>query len=261
MARLSPFHMARLFREETGLPPAAFLMAVRMEEARRKLLQTKDSVADISIQVGYTSLGAFTTRFTKMIGVSPGRYRRLAALGADAVGLVAGDDSAPCAYGSIVGRIHRGDGMDDEPVYIAAFPAGPTGDDPVSCHRLARCRRVERSAGTWRIAHVPEGRWFVQAVSRTVGSGREPIVIARPDRCGSAPAAARRWNWCWSGPIAPGRSTTRGSCSARRCRSCSRPDSQRPIAPAAPARCGDPSGRRLSNGGGDGSGGPDADSQ
>jgi AraC family transcriptional regulator len=192
MARLSPFHMARLFREETGLPPAAFLMAVRMEEARRKLLQTKDSVADISIQVGYTSLGAFTTRFTKMIGVSPGRYRRLAALGADAVGLVVGDDSAPCAYGSIVGRIHRGDGMDDEAVYIAAFPAGATGDDPASCHRLARCRRVERSTGTWRIAHVPEGRWFVQAVSRTTDRGKEPIVIgtAGPLRISAGTSAA-----------------------------------------------------------------------
>jgi hypothetical protein len=176
MARLSPFHLARLFREETGLPPAAFLMAVRMEEARRKLLQTNDSVADISLQVGYTSLGAFTTRFTKVIGISPGRYRRLAALGSEAVDFVAGKDDAPSAYGSILGRIRRSDGMDQEPVYIAAFPAGQH-DDPSSCHRLARCRRIEHCNGTWRMPHVPEGRWFVQAVSRTDSEAKEPIVV------------------------------------------------------------------------------------
>ncbi|MFE5584784.1 helix-turn-helix transcriptional regulator [Kitasatospora sp. NPDC056531] len=176
MARLSPFHMARVFHEETGLPPAAFLTAVRMEEARRKLLHSRDSVADIAVQVGYTSLGAFTTRFTKTIGISPGRYRRLTELGPEAVDFVAGGDDAPFAYGSIVGRTRRSDGCTDEAVYIAAFPAGSGRGAAQPRRRLARCRRVQHSAGLWRIAHVPVGRWFVQAVSHG-RAGRESIVV------------------------------------------------------------------------------------
>ena len=75
-ARLSPFYMSRLFRRELGVPPAAFLAAVRMEEARRMLVDTETSVADISEQVGYASLGAFTSRFTRTFGMPPAQYRR-----------------------------------------------------------------------------------------------------------------------------------------------------------------------------------------
>ncbi|AXI80102.1 helix-turn-helix transcriptional regulator [Peterkaempfera bronchialis] len=177
MARLSPCYMARLFHQETGLPPAAFLMAVRMEEARRLLLHTQASVADISVGVGYTSIGAFTTRFTKTIGVSPGRYRRLASLGSEAVNFVYGGNDVSYAYGSIQGRTRRFDGMTDETVFVAAFPATASGAAIVSRSRSARCRRVERVGESWRIAHVPEGRWFVQAVSRSDGAGGRCMVV------------------------------------------------------------------------------------
>ncbi|WP_306323294.1 MULTISPECIES: helix-turn-helix transcriptional regulator [unclassified Streptomyces] len=186
MARLSPFHMARLFREQTGLPPASFLTAVRLEEARHRLLHTSDSVADIAVQCGYTSVGSFTTRFTKVVGVSPGRYRRLQSLGAEAVDFVGGQDAA-VAYGSVLGSVERADGLDHEPVYVAAFAVGGSAR---ACPppRAARCRRVERGAGPWGIPHVPEGRWIVQAVSRSTGTGQRSIVIgtSRPLRlrCG-----------------------------------------------------------------------------
>lgn len=182
MARLSPFHMARVFREETGLPPASFLTAVRLEEARHRLLHSSDSVADIAVQCGYSSISSFTTRFTKVVGVSPGRYRRLQSLGAEAVDFVAAQDT-PVAYGSVLGRVERADGLDHEPVYVAAFAVGKgVGTCPLP--RSARCRRVERSAGPWCIPHVPEGRWIVQAVSRSVGTGPRSIVIgtSRPLR-------------------------------------------------------------------------------
>ncbi|GAA3150581.1 AraC family transcriptional regulator [Streptomyces rameus] len=176
MARLSPFHMARLFREETGLPPASFLTAVRLEEARHRLLHTSDSVADISVQCGYASIGAFTTRFTKTVGVSPGRYRRLLSLGAEAVDFVAAGQDTPSAYGSVLVCVARADGLVDEPVYVAAFAVGP-GIDPRPSRRPARCRKLARGAGPSYIPHVPEGRWIVQAVSRSVGTGPDSIVV------------------------------------------------------------------------------------
>ena len=75
-AKFSKFHFTRLFRRETGLSPARFLSALRIEEAKRLLVTTTLRVADISLLVGYTSVGTFTTRFTTSVGVSPTRYRR-----------------------------------------------------------------------------------------------------------------------------------------------------------------------------------------
>ncbi|TXS51908.1 helix-turn-helix domain-containing protein [Streptomyces sp. t39] len=171
-ARLSSFHMARIFRQETGLPPARFLTAVRQEVAKRKLLCTSDRVADISVQVGYSSLGTFTTRFTRSVGVSPGRFRRLAQLGPAAVDFTAGrKDDAPFAYGSFRGRIFRSDGQEDEPVFVAAIPPLTRQERP------ARCCRMEQGTGTWRIEYVPEGPWHIQAVSRRAGGGKQPIAV------------------------------------------------------------------------------------
>ncbi len=74
---VSPFHFLRTFRRFTGVTPALFLSALRLEEAKRLLLTTERSVTDICFDVGYSSLGTFTTRFTQLVGLSPARLRRL----------------------------------------------------------------------------------------------------------------------------------------------------------------------------------------
>lgn len=76
-ANVSPFHFLRTFRRFTGVTPALFLSALRLEEAKRLLLTTERSVTDICFDVGYNSLGTFTTRFTQLVGLSPARLRRL----------------------------------------------------------------------------------------------------------------------------------------------------------------------------------------
>jgi len=76
-AGVSPFHFLRTFRRFTGVTPALFLRALRLEEAKRLLLTTERSVTDICFDVGYNSLGTFTTRFTQLVGLSPARLRRL----------------------------------------------------------------------------------------------------------------------------------------------------------------------------------------
>jgi AraC family transcriptional regulator len=169
-ARLSPFHMARLFRQETGLPPARFLAAVRLEEAKKKLLSTQASVADISAQVGYASLGTFTTRFTKAIGISPGRYRRLGRL-PTVTGFIPDAVDEPFAYGAVVGKIKRTDDLIGEEVFIGAFSGSLTRDRPV------RCCRVARSDDTWTITNVPEGQWFIEGASQSIGRGQDSIVM------------------------------------------------------------------------------------
>ena len=74
-ASMSVYHFARVFREQVGVPPATYLAALRLTEAKRLLTQTSLSVTNICYQVGYTSVGTFTSRFTQLVGVSPGQFR------------------------------------------------------------------------------------------------------------------------------------------------------------------------------------------
>ena len=78
IAYMSPFHFNRVFHQITGVPPKQFLYAMRIESAKRLLLTTDMSVTDICFEVGYNSLGTFTTRFTKLVGLSPRELRYLA---------------------------------------------------------------------------------------------------------------------------------------------------------------------------------------
>ncbi|TLS49589.1 helix-turn-helix domain-containing protein [Paenibacillus antri] len=73
---LSPFHLSRLFRRETGLSPIQYLIRCRIEAAKRLLLTTDDSVDKIAASVGYESPTAFHRQFKRATGASPGKYRK-----------------------------------------------------------------------------------------------------------------------------------------------------------------------------------------
>ncbi|MEJ2885788.1 helix-turn-helix transcriptional regulator [Actinomycetospora aeridis] len=72
---VSPFHFSRVFSSTIGVTPGRFLTAVRLFEAKRRLLTTDETVADIVCSVGYSSVGTFTSRFTRAVGLTPGQYR------------------------------------------------------------------------------------------------------------------------------------------------------------------------------------------
>jgi AraC family transcriptional regulator len=74
----SPYHFTRTFRSVTGLPPLHFLSALRLDAARGLLLHTRSKIIDICYDVGYSSVGTFTRRFTGSFGVSPRQFRALA---------------------------------------------------------------------------------------------------------------------------------------------------------------------------------------
>ena len=73
IAYLSPHHFARTFRRVTGISPGEFQCALRLQRAKRLLLTTDLSASGVCFEVGYGSLGIFTSRFTHLVGVSPGR--------------------------------------------------------------------------------------------------------------------------------------------------------------------------------------------
>lgn len=76
-AMFSKFHFTRIFQRITGVSPGRFLAALRLQEAKRLLVSTDLNVAAISVRVGYSSVGTFSTRFTKSVGLPPTTYRRM----------------------------------------------------------------------------------------------------------------------------------------------------------------------------------------
>src|SRR3712207_3109670 len=74
-AGLSRAHFSREFRRAFGESPHAYLMTRRLERAAALLRSTDRSVATICLDVGFQSLGSFTTTFTRTYGMSPTAYR------------------------------------------------------------------------------------------------------------------------------------------------------------------------------------------
>ena len=74
-AGLSPAHFSRAFRTAFGESPHAYLLTRRLERAAALLRNTDNSVADICLAVGLTSIGSFTTSFKRMFGATPTAYR------------------------------------------------------------------------------------------------------------------------------------------------------------------------------------------
>jgi AraC family transcriptional regulator len=79
VARLSPFHFARQFKAATGLPPHQFVIARRVERAKR-LLQTGDDVclAEIAADAGFSDQSQFSHHFKRLVGVTPSQFRATA---------------------------------------------------------------------------------------------------------------------------------------------------------------------------------------
>jgi AraC-like DNA-binding protein len=73
-ALMSPAHFSRKFRAAYGETPYSYLMTRRIERAKALLRQGK-SVTDTCFDVGCTSLGSFSSRFTEIVGVTPSQYR------------------------------------------------------------------------------------------------------------------------------------------------------------------------------------------
>jgi AraC-like DNA-binding protein len=73
---MSAGHLSRQFRLAFGESPYSYLMTRRVERAMALLRRGDLSVTDICFEVGCSSLGTFSTRFTELVGVPPSTYRR-----------------------------------------------------------------------------------------------------------------------------------------------------------------------------------------
>ena len=75
-AGLSRYHFLRAFRDAFGLTPHAYLTRVRLDRAKQLLAQDRGSITDVCLDVGFSSLGSFSTLFAERIGCPPSAWRR-----------------------------------------------------------------------------------------------------------------------------------------------------------------------------------------
>ena len=74
--RISPFHFIRQFEAVFGVTPHQFRIASRIELAKQLLAAGEHSVTDVCMEVGFSSLGSFSTLFAHRVGEAPSAYRR-----------------------------------------------------------------------------------------------------------------------------------------------------------------------------------------
>src|SRR6476660_7708206 len=74
-AHMSAGHFSRQFRLAYGESPYGYLMTRRIERAMALLRRGDLRVTEVCFEVGCSSLGTFSTRFTELVGVPPSVYR------------------------------------------------------------------------------------------------------------------------------------------------------------------------------------------
>lgn len=161
VACMSPFHFNRTFRRLIGIPPGEFLSALRLQAARRLLLTTSLSVTDICFEVGYTSTGSFTSRFSQLVGLSPRLLRQRAhefeppALEATEI------EPTPVSYmpekNTLRGRVSAPTAFRGT-IYVGLFSSPVPQGAPVRCTRLS-------ASGSYVLRNIPDGVYHLRAAA------------------------------------------------------------------------------------------------
>jgi len=77
IANLSPFHLVRVFTDEIGLPPHAYLTQLRLNRAKA-LLSRGHSISDVALETGFVDQSHLTRNFKRLLGLTPGQYASIA---------------------------------------------------------------------------------------------------------------------------------------------------------------------------------------
>lgn len=75
-AGLSSYHFLRMFHEVFGVTPRQYLTRVRLEQAKQRLVRDQSSVTQVCFDVGFSSVGSFSTLFRRHTGASPRGWLR-----------------------------------------------------------------------------------------------------------------------------------------------------------------------------------------
>ncbi len=192
IAYISRCHFTRIFHEFTGIPPFQFLYALRLATAKHLLLTTNRSVIDVCYEVGYNSLGTFTTRFTQLVGLSPYRLRHLG----DNINKLSIESFIssnhhdvqrfPPAKGFVTGRVNSPAPIEGL-IFVGLFHTSIPQSRPIGGTLL-------HVPGAFSIGPVPDGHYYIFAVAfpratefiryllpetagQLVGVGQSPVIV------------------------------------------------------------------------------------
>ena len=73
---MAPHHFLRMFHQAFHVTPHQYLTEKRVSSARKLLTNTDLSVTDICTEIGFVSLGSFSSLFSRTVGASPLEYRK-----------------------------------------------------------------------------------------------------------------------------------------------------------------------------------------
>ena len=73
---MSRFHFIRQFKVVFGDTPIQFRTRMRLDQAKHLLIHSDDSITDICMAIGFSSLGSFSSLFSQRIGRAPSTYRQ-----------------------------------------------------------------------------------------------------------------------------------------------------------------------------------------
>lgn len=155
----SPYHFNRTFRQITGVPPLQFLYALRLEAAKRMLIETQKKVIDICYEVGYSSVGTFTRRFANVLGVSPVRFRKLtdcqtrSSIDTSVDGVSRARRRPGASFTGYITTPSHFNGIVAVGLFTTRMPQG----------KPVRCALVQ-SKGMYQIKNAPEGEFYLFAV-------------------------------------------------------------------------------------------------
>lgn len=76
-ASMSESHFIRVFKKETGLSPMDYLIALRIEKAKKLLRAGTKNITEISLLCGFNSVSHFSSSFSKSEGISPSKYQNM----------------------------------------------------------------------------------------------------------------------------------------------------------------------------------------
>lgn len=175
IAGISPFYFNRIFKSVIGIPPGEFATSLRFERAKHLLLTSPASVTDICFEVGYESLGTFSSRFKKLIGVTPADFRHLPDTVVDLdFGRSTFKVSPHMRHHSclIQGTMDFPDSQRSS-IFVGVFPAALAADRPV-------VGRMLTEPGPFELPHVPFGTWIV--LSAALPQVSDPIGQLLPDQ-------------------------------------------------------------------------------
>jgi AraC family transcriptional regulator len=72
---ISPTYFASLFKQAVGISPHQYVIQQRVEQAKLMLSKTDLAIADIALQVGFSSQSHLTQQFKRLTGMTPSQVR------------------------------------------------------------------------------------------------------------------------------------------------------------------------------------------